>query len=141
MAEDITPDDLNRLHSLNDGGPGLQRFLDAAHRSENPLPIDQDAVRGFILDSDHGELLENMLGETLRLGRMRPEAEKAIDQDKHAIIASIRDPEVELTPDLARRRDYFFRSIAPILPVAARLQGNNTDLDEAVKAAKKVIED
>lgn len=136
------PDNQDQFRIIQGGDPELESFLGAVERLQNPQPVDQEAVRGFLMDSDSGELLEGMLTESLRLGRMNPEAEKAIEQDKQAIIASIRNPEVELSPVLAERRATFFQKIAPFLPTTSEDESESGNvINDAVDAAKKVVDD
>lgn len=137
------PDSQDQFRVIQGGDPELESFLGAVERAQNPPPIDQDAVRDFVMNSDNGELLEDVLTQTLRLGRMSPEAEAAVQQDKQAIIASMRDPEVELNPTLAKRRDQFFQKIGPFLPLVNKepKPADGDVLGDAVEAARKVIDD
>lgn len=107
----------DQFEVIQGGDPMLEGFLRAAHRAENPQPIDEEAVRSFILGIEDGAILESMLFETMRLGHMGADQEDAVRRDTQTVIASIRDPEVELTPELAKRRLVFFRQIDNLLPL------------------------
>lgn len=123
-------DNPGRFRVIQGGEPGLDRFLDAADQLQNPQPVDQQAVSNLVMDSNSGEMLEGTLTESLRLGRMHPDAEEAIKRDARAIIASIRDPEVELTPTLVERRERFLRQVAPIISLTDNsTMGDKTDGD------------
>lgn len=104
--------DNNQLHVIQGGDPMLEGFLRAAEEvQEGEKPIDATKVREFILDNHNGELIESMLFEAARLGRMSPEVESEVQRDVQAIIASITDPEVELTPSLAKVRNRFYQQV------------------------------
>ncbi|MEO5628065.1 MAG: hypothetical protein ABIQ89_04245 [Candidatus Saccharimonadales bacterium] len=112
-----------KFEVIKGGDPMLAGFLNAAERqaayTSGEHQVDMAWVGGILEDPELGEMLERRLQDYVGMGRRAAEYETQVELDTKSIMASITNPgEVELTPELAKRRDGFFRSLDMLNPDA-----------------------
>lgn len=95
--------------------PMTKSFLGAVRRESEYetgiRSVNQDWINKLLTDPEHGEMLEDMLHDTVSVGRREPDQQAEVKAECQAIISSLTDSTIVLTDKLVYFKDRFLRAL------------------------------